>query len=104
MDQQQRQWILALEEEWSEPHGFLFTIRQGSFAAPKAESLLKKLEDIKAGGKQALELRLVSLVWYLPIFLSWQKGRILEAGGDVVAYDRLTNRIQGMVEAILGVP
>jgi hypothetical protein len=104
MDQQQHQWILALEGEWSEPHGFLHKIRQGSFAAAQAESLLKTLGDIKAGGKQALERRLVPLVWYLPIFLSWQKVRIVEGGGDGTAYDRLTNRIQGLLEEILGVP
>ncbi|HLY73918.1 MAG TPA: hypothetical protein VKU80_07335 [Planctomycetota bacterium] len=104
MDQQQHQWILALEGEWSEPHGFLYTIRQGTFSAAQAESLLKTLGDIKAGDKQVLERRLVSLVWYLPIFMSWQKVRVLEAGGDGTAYDRLTNQVLGLIQEILGVP
>lgn len=104
MDPQQQQWIAALESEWSEPHGFLYKIRQGSFVAAHAEPLLRTLGDIKAASERVLERRLVSLVWYLPLFLSWQSARVLEGGGDGTEYGRLTDRVQGLVEEILGVP
>jgi hypothetical protein len=104
IDPEQQRWIAGLESEWSEPNGFLCRVRQGSFVSSHAESLLKILEEMGTPGDRAIERRLISLVWYLPIFLTWQSERILEWGGDPAAYERLVNRVQDLVERILGVP
>jgi hypothetical protein len=104
MDPQQHQWIAALESEWSEPNGFLYKVREGSPVLAQAEPLLKILEDIRAASVGTMERRLLSLVWYLPLFLSWQSERVLEAGGDGAAYEKWANRVEGLVQEILGLP
>ena len=62
------------------------------------------LERIKLSDDASVDRRLVALLWYIPVFLRWQKERVQEKRGDVAAFDRVINRVQGILEEILGVP
>ena len=52
----------------------------------------------------ALPRRVVSLLWYIPAFLGWQRDRVAEAEGDLDALDRAEVEIRNELERILGVP
>jgi hypothetical protein len=47
---------------------------------------------------------MLSLVWYIPSFLEWQKERVLEHGGDEVLYEKFITDVQNSMEISLGVP
>jgi hypothetical protein len=97
-------WIRSLEAEWSKPEGFLGKAREGVFDQRKGADFVAMLKSIKAPTENTIDRRLVSLLWYIPNFLSWQKERVAEKGGDTVAFDQFANQVQGIVEAILGIP
>ena len=48
--------------------------------------------------------RLVSLLWYMPLFLTWQTERLRELGGDLGAYVHAVSSITNEIERILGTP
>jgi hypothetical protein len=104
MNEDDQKWIGYLEAEWSKPECFLGRARQGLFDSPQGEMFLRKLQLILFQNGERIDRRLVSLIWYIPIFLHWQKERITENGGDGVAFEQLTNRVQAAVEGILGIP
>ena len=47
--------------------------------------------------------RLVSLIWYIPIFMTWQAERV-KGSVDIQEYQRIANQIEGKIEEILGIP
>ncbi len=101
----EKQWIQTLEAEWSKPDGFLGKVREGIFDERQADGFAKMLEGIKPQpGNATIDRRLVALLWYVPAFLRWQKERVAKKGGNMPAFERVTNRVQGIVEEILGVP
>jgi hypothetical protein len=96
--------IDLLNKEWEKPHGFFGALREGNFDAAKAEQMGNLLESIKLDDSLVIDRRFVSLVWYIPLFMSWQTERVAERGGDTKALEKATNRIQGIIEGLLGVP
>lgn len=99
------EWAYALEVAWDE-QGFLGRIRMGRFDRTAGECFLQALRTIDLGVCEAINRRFVSLLWYIPLFLLWQRPRIVEAEGEQQAleYDWLSNAIQAAVEEILGIP
>jgi hypothetical protein len=104
MDDQVQKWIRVLENEWDRPDGFLGKLREGTFDPRHATIFVGRLTDIKLSTSPVIDRRLVSLLWYIPIFLVWQRERIQENGGDLIAFERLINQVQGILENLLGVP
>jgi len=105
MDQQTAQWIAMLEAEFDEPNGFIWKVRYGGdFTTEDGERLIRKLSEIRPPKDQPLERRLVSIVWFLPLLLMWQKERVAEGGGDSEQLQRVTERVTNLVIEILGVP
>jgi hypothetical protein len=104
MNRNTKDWIQALETEWSKPDGFLGKAREGAFDPRQGAAFTAMLEHIKLPADAAIDRRLVALLWYIPNFLGWQKERVTKKGGDVAAFEQLTNRVQGIVEEILGIP
>jgi hypothetical protein len=104
MNEKTREWVQALEAEWSKPDGFLGRAREGAFDDRQGTAFVLMLEKIKPSENATIGRRLVALLWYIPIFLGWQKGRVAEKNGDAAAFEQLTNRVQGIIEDILGVP
>jgi hypothetical protein len=99
-----QRWLAFLEAEWSKPEGFLGRAREGLFDSQRGDEFVEKLQRIRLQDGDRIDRRLVSLLWYIPTFLRWQKERISESGGDTIAFERLSNRVQTVVEGILGVP
>jgi len=94
-----------LEAEFDEPNGFIWKVRYGGdFTTEDGERLIRKLSEIRPPKDQPLERRLVSIVWFLPLLLMWQKERVAEGGGDSEQLQRVTERVTNLVIEILGVP
>ena len=97
------QVIEHLEREW-DTTGFLDEVRRGRFAVADGEKFLTLLSQISLAEEDVVPKRFLSLVWYLPIFLSWQRERVEEIGNDVVAYDHFVTQVHNVLEEVLGIP
>ena len=52
----------------------------------------------------ARSTRLVSLLWFIPILIEWNRERVRGNGGDVKEFDDSANKLFSELERILGVP
>lgn len=96
--------IQSLESEWSAADGFFWKVRQGVFDPDDFQRALGKLTSMSFHDEEALPRRVVSLLWFIPIFLHWQIDRVREAGGDMAAYSKAVTMMTNEVERLLGVP
>jgi len=96
--------VSRLEHEWDYDLGFFGPLRRGSFDRSSLESLLEILEAAAVEQSESINRRLVSLLWYMPLFMQWQRDRVKELGGDLAEFDAATNHVQSIVERLLGVP
>src|SRR5262245_54674866 len=96
--------ISKLEREWDLDGGFLGLLRNGKFDAAKLSRLILTLKQIRFRDGDAISRRVVSLLWYMPIFMEWQRERVEECGGDLKKLDRASDRVLGQLERSLGVP
>ena len=97
--------IDLLEKEWELDTGFLGRLRQGFFDEEGCRRCQATLERVvlEARAAENLPRRLVSLVWYIPLFMTWQRARVRETVNPN-EYERVTNSFEAKVEEILGVP
>ena len=95
---------IALLETELEETGFFWRIRDGVFDPDDFDRALRKLSSISIRDDDLLPRRLVSILWYLPLLMTWQVERIRESGGDVAAFQRATTQVTNVVEQLLGVP
>lgn len=100
----QEHLIRTLESEWEPEQGFFWRVRQGVFSEADFQRALSKVSSIEGFENELIERRLVSLLWYIPIFMHWQKDRVLEKGGDGEAYAKAIAAMTNQVERLLGVP
>jgi hypothetical protein len=98
------QQIELLESEWSPDDGFFWCVRQGQFDSAVYQRALKKISTISIAEDAQLPRRVVSLLWYIPLFMQWQVDRVRENGGDTIAYSRAITAMTNEVERLLGVP
>jgi hypothetical protein len=97
--------ISRIEQEWSSSDGFFYYLRQGLFDPPSYDRLMRLLASFSELDEDAvLPRRLISLLWYIPSFMMWQRERVAEAGGDVSSLDKAATLIHNELERILGVP
>ena len=97
--------VNELEALWAEPTGPLYRLRQGELDEEIAERILAVLRRTSIPAEaEALPRRLVEVTWYMPLFLSWQRGRVAERGGDEQAFARLLDEVTNEMERILGLP
>ncbi|TKD06472.1 hypothetical protein [Polyangium fumosum] len=96
--------IEALELEWSPEDGFFGRVRQGQFAAEDFQRALGRLAAISIEEDAEVPRRVVSLLWYIPVFMQWQAERVRENGADVTAYANAIQLMTNEVERLLGVP
>jgi hypothetical protein len=97
-------FIPSIESEWEPDTGFFWSIRQGEFRKADYERTLAKFIAVPRSSDKLVSARLVSVLWYVPIFMQWQMERVRERGGDVAAYTQAMNSLTAEVERILGVP
>ena len=96
--------IESLESEWSPDDGFFWRVRQGRFEPAKFQRALEKVASISIAEEAQLPRRVVSLLWYIPIFMQWQLERVQEVGGDIPAYAKAITAMTNEIERLLGVP
>lgn len=96
--------IAELEAEWSPDDGFFWRIRQGQFRTIDFERALKKVSAISIEEDADVPRRLVSLLWYIPLFMQWQVERVQESKGDVKAYTTAITKMTNEIERLFGVP
>jgi len=96
--------IHDLESEWEAEHGFFWKIRQGSFSEEEFQRAFRRVSAIGNFEGPRVDRRVVSLLWYIPLFMHWQTERIAGAGGDVDAYEKAVNAMTNQVERLLGIP
>lgn len=96
--------IRLLEVEWEQPNGFLGGLRNGRFDPVKFERFEQLLRSIDRHQGEVINRRLVSLLWYVPTFMSWQRPRVEEEGGIIEELDSAITKTENLLEEILGVP
>ena len=96
--------IKSVEAEWEPEEGFFWKIRQGNFEKATAQRTLSKLAALPSLTNQLIPSRLVSVLWYVPIFMEWQLDRVRRNGADIVEYKAAIDKFTAKIERILGVP
>jgi hypothetical protein len=96
--------IEAIESEWAKEDGFFWRIRQGHFVSSDFSRALNKVSAIAVSDDDDLPRRIVSLLWYVPLFMQWQVERVQANKGDLNAYASAVIQMTNEVERILGVP
>lgn len=92
-----------LEAAW-DVDGFLGRLRGGEFDLLLAADFLQLLRTVDLSQDAVLQKRLVALMWYIPSFLTWQRIRVIQTGGDSDKYDKFVTSVHNALEDILGVP
>lgn len=95
--------VEQLDAEW-DTNGFFDRVRNGDYDAVRGQVGLATLRTISIGDEDMVPKRLLSLLWYLPSFLSWQTERIADKSGDRAAYERFVTEVLNALEQALGVP
>lgn len=98
------QEIERLESEWLAEDGFFWRIRQGQFDLSHFQRVLRKVRAISIGEDAELPRRLVSLLWYIPLFMLWQVERVVVNGNSGTEYATAISRMTNEIERLLGVP
>jgi hypothetical protein len=96
--------VSSLEREWDFDTGFFGLLRRGEFDPESFNRLVETLGSTGFDDDKLINRRAVSLLWYMPLFMSWQRERVQENGGDLAEFDNATTLVQNLVEGILGVP
>ncbi|WP_157462142.1 hypothetical protein [Chitinimonas koreensis] len=97
------EFVGQLDAEWDDG-GFLGQLRRGVFSKDGAVKFLQLLKSIEIPDEAMVPKRALSLLWYLPSFLLWQRERVIELSGDAVAFDRFVIEVHNILEDVLGVP
>jgi hypothetical protein len=96
--------ISDLESCWDWESGFFAKLRRGQWDVSALEHVLNILSAIEANDSTSSPRRVVSMLWYMPLFMSWQNEQVSESGIDRQSFELAVNRIQEQIERILGVP
>ena len=96
--------IQNLEMHW-DSGGFLDAVRRGKFVPGDAAAFLGLVGGISIAEEQSVPKRLLSLLWYLPSFLEWQKERVTEVSPEQAeTYERFVTQVHNTLEQVLGIP
>jgi hypothetical protein len=96
--------IENLEREWDFDTGFFGLLRKGELDTGSLNRLVKTLSVLDYDDHDIVDRRVVSLLWYMPLFMGWQKENVEENGGDLADLESASNLVQNHVERILGIP
>lgn len=92
--------ILALEQIWD---NVFDKIRNREFPEEQAAEALRVIRHIDCS-QDCLSKRMVSLLWIIPIFLSWNKERCIENGASEEVYTKFSDQVTELIVDKLGVP
>lgn len=91
--------IQELENEWAEDEGFFWRLRMEGFD-PEGFARVEKLLSVLDKDSPLLSRRLVSLVWFIPRFMSWQETPTLDSD----TYASKVNRLESLIIDAFGAP
>lgn len=95
--------VKILEEYW-DVSGFFYQLRQGDFDYKAYTEFLLVLKRMEPDESITVEKRIVSLLWFIPVFMRWQTERVAEKGADMEIYRRAEDEIVDELIRILGIP
>lgn len=96
--------VVRLDAEYDQETGFLGQLRAGVFDPAAYERFVGLLQGIEVEG-DVFDRRFVELLWYVPLFMDWQTGRVEERSGmPPDEYMNYKNKVLALLEGILGVP
>jgi hypothetical protein len=95
--------IADLESEYELETGFVGQIRTGHFDAVARARLMRLVESIDLGEAEAVDRRVVALLWYLPLVLTWNAPRFDDEGLRS-AIRETSDRVTAELERIFGIP
>ena len=100
------QIIKKLDKAWEMEDGFFYEIRNRKLNLEKGVSLHRYLQIFQLNEDTTISRKLVRLLWYIPIYLEYQKDTLKSVLDDrkYSEYVRLTNSIQAEIERLLGYP
>ena len=96
--------LREIEDTWREPSGFFYRLRQGHFDEEAFSDGLVLLASLEQSEDETISKRLVSLIWFIPLFMDWQTPRVIESGGSLETYRQAVIIARNQVERILGLP
>jgi len=102
----EEEFIKILNESWEIDNGFFYELRNLKFNYNKGQQLYSSIVDFKLGDELLISRDLVRLIWYIPIYMEYQKETLKTRLKDV-QYNKfviLSNKIQKEVERLLGYP
>lgn len=92
-----------LTAEFDQPSGFLWLLRTGVFDPEGAARLLAHLAEI-SDDENPIDRRLVQVLWFMPVFLQWQKERFEGADRGAADVETTLNSVVTLLEQKIGVP
>ena len=97
--------ISMIEAEWDLDNGFFGRLREGQFNPQFYARCANALDRIQTevGNAENMSRRLVSLIWYIPLFMRWQTERVKESIGEI-QFQRVVAEFETKVQGILGAP
>jgi hypothetical protein len=95
--------IEQLESKWEVDTGFFYKLRHGIFDRNLFNEFLILLKTISFEDDEMISSRIVSLLWYIPLFMEWQKERVQKTI-NLKEYNISKQNIENELERILGVP
>jgi hypothetical protein len=98
--------IAQLEREWDQSEGFLGRLRTGVFDQQGFQRLKTLLEGIRIPEETEVDRRLVALLWFMPVFMLWQRERVARGGSATESeVDAAAEQVASLLLAqILGGP
>ena len=96
--------VSDLESCWEWETGFFAKLRRHQWDAEAFERVLKVLSAIETNDSTSIPRRIVSMLWYMPMVMSWQSEQVVKSEIETAIYESAFNRIQEQIERILGIP
>jgi hypothetical protein len=97
--------IELLESSWDIDSGFFGLLRCGQYSEDSYKELLTILKQVPVD-QDTMPKRVVSLLWYMPMFLEWHREFLVTKAAifSINDYDFLCTEILNAVQDILGIP
>jgi hypothetical protein len=95
-----------LNDAWEMEGGFFYEVRNRKFDLKKGTKLHHSLKSFELNVKSTIDRNLVRLLWYIPIYLEYQKDILKSVliEEEYLDYIKLANGIQEEIERLLGYP
>jgi hypothetical protein len=92
-----------LELSWDYDEGFFGQLRQGKFVPELYQEFITLLREISFDDEELIEKDIVSYLWYIPSFMSWQSERV-SSSISLEEYNLKRTEVENELERILGIP